>query len=74
MLYYEKRLSKSQTISCNSCHDLAAYGADGQPTSAGHKGQHGDATPRPCITPPPISCSSGTAAPKPWKTRPRVRS
>jgi cytochrome c peroxidase len=42
MLYYEKRLSKSQTISCNSCHDLAAYGADGQPTSAGHKGQHGD--------------------------------
>jgi cytochrome c peroxidase len=42
MLYYEKRLSKNQSISCNSCHDLAAYGVDGQPTSAGHKGQHGD--------------------------------
>ena len=42
MLYYEARLSKSQTISCNSCHDLAKYGVDGAATSAGFKGQHGD--------------------------------
>ncbi len=42
MLYYEPRLSKSQTISCNSCHDLAKYGVDHQPTSDGHKGQKGD--------------------------------
>ncbi len=42
MLYYEKRLSKSQELSCNSCHDLAAFGVDGQPTSDGHKGQKGD--------------------------------
>jgi cytochrome c peroxidase len=42
MLYYEARLSKGQTISCNSCHDLANYGMDGQPTSDGHKGQMGD--------------------------------
>ncbi len=42
MLYYETRLSKSQTVSCNSCHDLANYGVDGRPTSEGHKGQHGD--------------------------------
>jgi cytochrome c peroxidase len=41
MLYYEPRLSKSQTISCNSCHDLAKYGVDGQPTSDGYKGQTG---------------------------------
>jgi cytochrome c peroxidase len=41
MLYYEPRLSKSQEISCNSCHDLANYGADGQPVSDGHKGQLG---------------------------------
>lgn len=40
-LYYETRLSKSQTISCNSCHDLARFGVDGQPTSPGHKGQLG---------------------------------
>jgi cytochrome c peroxidase len=42
MLYYEKRLSKSQQLSCNSCHDLAAFGVDGEPTSDGHKGQTGD--------------------------------
>jgi cytochrome c peroxidase len=42
MLFFEPRLSKSQKISCNSCHDLATYGVDGQPTSDGHKGQKGD--------------------------------
>ena len=41
MLYYEARLSKNQDISCNSCHDLLAYGVDGQPTSSGHKAQRG---------------------------------
>jgi len=42
MLYYEPRLSRNQKISCNSCHDLAKYGVDNQPTSEGFKGQHGD--------------------------------
>ena len=42
MLYYEKRLSKSQQIACNSCHILSSYGVDGQPTSDGHKRQKGD--------------------------------
>lgn len=42
MLYYDARFSKSQTISCNTCHDLATYGVDNQPTSTGHKGQKGD--------------------------------
>lgn len=42
MLYYEPRLSKSQQISCNSCHDLSNYGIDPEPTSTGHKGQKGD--------------------------------
>ncbi len=42
MLYYEPRLSKSQKISCNSCHDLANYGVDNEPTSDGHKGLKGD--------------------------------
>ena len=41
ILYYEPRLSKNQDISCNSCHDLAKYGVDGQPTSSGDKGQLG---------------------------------
>lgn len=42
MLYYEARLSKSQKISCNSCHGLTQYGVDNQATSSGHKGQKGN--------------------------------
>ncbi|MGD0580815.1 MAG: cytochrome c peroxidase, partial [Bryobacteraceae bacterium] len=41
MLYYDPRLSKNQDVSCNTCHDLAKYGVDGQPVSDGHKGQKG---------------------------------
>jgi cytochrome c peroxidase len=40
-LYYETRLSKSQAISCNSCHPLDRFGADGLPTSPGHAGRLG---------------------------------
>lgn len=42
MLYYETRLSKSQKLSCNSCHMLNKYGVDGESTSDGHNGQKGD--------------------------------
>jgi cytochrome c peroxidase len=42
MLYYDARLSKSQKVSCNSCHALTKYGVDNEPTSDGHKGQKGD--------------------------------
>jgi cytochrome c peroxidase len=42
MLYYETRLSKSQQISCNTCHLLDRYGVDGLATSDGHKKQKGD--------------------------------
>jgi len=41
MLYFDPRLSKNHDISCNSCHDLASYGQDNQPTSPGHRGQRG---------------------------------
>ena len=41
MLYFDARLSKSQQISCNSCHHLDAFGVDGEPTSEGHKKQRG---------------------------------
>jgi cytochrome c peroxidase len=40
-LYFDARLSKSQQISCNSCHRLDQYGVDHEPTSPGHKGQRG---------------------------------
>ena len=40
-LWYENRLSKGNTVSCNSCHNLATAGGDNMPTSAGHKSQFG---------------------------------
>lgn len=41
MLYFETRLSKTSALSCNSCHPLDRYGADGQATSPGHTGKRG---------------------------------
>jgi len=41
-LFYDNRLSKNGNNSCNSCHNLAAYGVDNQPTSAGDAGKSGD--------------------------------
>ncbi|HUH74554.1 MAG TPA: cytochrome c peroxidase [Chitinophagales bacterium] len=37
-LYYDPRLSKNSTISCNSCHDLNAFGVDNEATSLGDDG------------------------------------
>jgi cytochrome c peroxidase len=41
-LYYDTRLSKDGNISCNSCHDLATFGVDNEPTSDGDDGSVGD--------------------------------
>jgi cytochrome c peroxidase len=41
-LYYDKRLSKNETISCNSCHNLETFGVDNLPTSPGDGGETGD--------------------------------
>lgn len=41
MLYFDKRLSRAQDVSCNSCHDLREHGVDGRRTSVGHAGQVG---------------------------------
>jgi cytochrome c peroxidase len=35
-LFFDPRLSKSQIISCNSCHNLGTGGEDAGPTSIGH--------------------------------------
>ena len=40
-LYFDPRLSKDGTVSCNSCHDLAAAGADTKPVSTGVGGAQG---------------------------------
>ena len=35
MLFFDKRLSKSASVSCNTCHRLSTYGVDGERTSLG---------------------------------------
>jgi cytochrome c peroxidase len=40
-LYFDARLSKTGTVSCNSCHDVGASGTDHQPVSTGIHGQKG---------------------------------
>jgi len=41
MLYFEPRLSASNLISCNTCHNLGTGGVDIQETSVGHAWQRG---------------------------------
>ena len=36
-LYFDKILSKNQTESCNTCHNLDTYGVDNKPVSPGDK-------------------------------------
>ena len=40
-LYFDPRLSASHAISCSSCHNIGLGGADAEPTSIGHRWQHG---------------------------------
>lgn len=40
-LYYETVLSDGHDLSCNSCHALNGFGADGRRVSFGHRGQEG---------------------------------
>lgn len=41
-LYFEKKLSINNTISCNSCHKIDSHGVDNEPTSPGHDGTRGE--------------------------------
>jgi len=40
-LYFDPRLSRSEFISCNSCHNLSMGGTDNLKTSVGHNWQEG---------------------------------
>ena len=40
-LWFEPRLSRSQIITCNTCHSVGTGGADNISTSIGHGWQHG---------------------------------
>ena len=42
VLYYDNKLSKDQTQSCNTCHNIDTYGVDNQPTSMGDNGGLGN--------------------------------
>ncbi|MFN3466998.1 MAG: cytochrome-c peroxidase, partial [Candidatus Brocadiales bacterium] len=48
-LYFDKRLSLDDTVSCASCHDLRLGGGDGRPVSTGIKGQKGGRSAPPTI-------------------------
>ncbi len=41
-LYFDTRLSKDNTQSCNTCHNLETYGVDNKPTSPGNNGGLGE--------------------------------
>ncbi len=40
-LYFDKRLSKDNTQSCNTCHNLNTFGVDNKPLSVGNDGKLG---------------------------------
>lgn len=40
-LYFDNRLSKDNTQSCNTCHNIETYGVDNLPTSPGNDGGFG---------------------------------
>lgn len=42
MLFYDKRLSKNNSQSCNTCHNLSSYGVDNESTSEGDLKKRGD--------------------------------
>lgn len=41
-LYFDNQLSRKQTMSCNTCHNLSTFGVDNQSTSKGEEGKFGD--------------------------------
>ncbi|MEE3077990.1 MAG: cytochrome c peroxidase [Bdellovibrionota bacterium] len=41
-LYFEKRLSINNQMSCNTCHRVDKFGVDNEATSPGHEGKRGD--------------------------------
>lgn len=42
VLYFDNRLSKDNTQSCNTCHNLSTFGVDNLPVSPGNNGGNGE--------------------------------
>ncbi len=71
MLFFDTRLSASDTIACANCHDLNQGGADGKPVATGVDGIQGTINTLSVFN--TISPGSGTAGPLPWPTRSMVQ-
>jgi cytochrome c peroxidase len=41
MFFFDARLSRNGDVACDSCHDVARFGVDGEPTSPGEEGRRG---------------------------------
>ena len=50
-LFHDPRLSKDNSVSCASCHNLVAGGDDGRRVSIGVEGKTGPINSPPCSTP-----------------------
>lgn len=48
-LYHDESLSLNKNLSCASCHDLARFGQDNQPTSPGSTGERGGRSSPPSV-------------------------
>ena len=73
LLFFDPRLSASEIISCNTCHNVGTGGVDAGPTWLDTAGRRGRAARRRSITPSSISPSSGTGAPPTSKHRRKGR-
>ena len=72
-LWFEPRLSRGNTVSCNSCHNLAWAWTTCPPAPVTRASSVPATRPRPS-TPPCWVTSSGTAVPLTWKNRQAARS
>ena len=63
MLFFDPRLSASQIISCESCHNLSTGGVDAGPTSLGHAWQKGPRRARRFGASPPPGAAPRPGAP-----------
>jgi cytochrome c peroxidase len=63
LLFFDPRLSASEIISCNTCHNLGTGGVDAGPTSVGPAGRRVRVARPPSTTRCSMSRNFGTAAP-----------
>lgn len=72
-LYIERRLSKNQDISCDSCHPLNGYGAEARLFRPATKTRRVAGMLRRFSTPPATWLNFGTGALRTWKSKPKVQ-